>query len=431
MKKVNIINLGCAKNLVDSEHLARQLQANGYRVVYDHPELHDYTLINTCGFIHDAQQESIDTILEAVTLKNKHPESFVGVFGCLTQIFKEQLKKEIPEVDGWFGKYDFKAILSALQGKHYKDYDHERVISTPSHFSYLKISEGCHRKCAFCSIPVITGNYKSVPAKKLVKEAEFLAKTGVKELILIAQDLTYYGQDLEQGPTLTGLVQMLSKIEGIEWIRFHYAYPVGIPEDLFDEMQANPKVCRYLDIPVQHISDNVLKAMKRGHNSQKTAQLIQNIKNKVTGIALRTTMMVGFPGETTQDFEQLLEFVRTAKFDRLGAFPYSHEKYTYAYDHLKDDVSEEIKEQRLEQLMEVQHEIALERNTAMVGQTLRVIIDRKEDTVGYGRSEFDSPEVDGEIIIENGELLKVGAFYDIKITGAEAYELFGKVTNYA
>ena len=224
---------------------------------------------------------------------------------------------------------------------------------------------------------------------------------------------------------------MLSKIEGIEWIRLHYAYPVGIPEDLFDEMQANPKVCRYLDIPIQHISDNVLKAMKRGHNRIRTAQLIQNIKNKVPGIALRTTMMVGFPGETTQDFEQLLEFVRTEKFDRLGAFTYSHEKYTYAHDHLKDDVPEEIKAQRLEQLMEVQHEIALERNTAMVGQTLRVIIDRKEGSVGYGRSEFDSPEVDEEIIIENGELLKVGTFYDIKITSAEAYELYGKVTNYA
>ncbi len=431
MKNVNIINLGCAKNLVDSEHLARQLQANGFRVVYDHPDLYDYTLINTCGFIHDAQQESIDTILEAVALKQQKPGAFVGVFGCLTQIFKTQLEKEIPEIDGWFGKYDFPAILNALNGKHQPEYDHERIISTPNHYSYLKIAEGCHRQCAFCSIPVITGTYKSVPLDKLIKEATFLAQTGVKELILIAQDLTYYGRDLEATPTLTHLVKALSEIEGIEWIRLHYAYPVGIPEDLFDEMHSNPKICRYLDIPVQHISDPVLKAMKRGHNSQKTTKLIHDIKKKVPGIALRTTMMVGFPGETENDFAQLLDFIQNTKFDRLGAFPYSHEKFTHAYEHLEDNISEDIKEQRLEKLMETQHQISLHRNESIVGQKLKVIIDRKEDETYYGRSEFDSPEVDEEIIIENSGKLNIGKFYNVEITGAEAYELYGKVMDYA
>lgn len=426
METVNIINLGCAKNLVDSEHLVRQLQSNGFRVVYDHPELYQYTLINTCGFIHDAQQESIDTILEAVALKDKKPGYFVGVFGCLTQIFKKQLKKEIPEVDAWFGKYDIKEILSALKGNHDQALNHERIISTPTHYAYLKIAEGCQRKCAFCSIPVITGTYQSVPLDELIKEARFLAKRGVKELILIAQDLTYYGQDLKEKLTLTDLVKKLSEIEGIEWIRLHYAYPVGIPDDLFNEMNTNPKVCRYLDIPLQHISDQVLKAMKRGHHEKSTRALVQKIRETVPGINLRTTMLVGFPGETQEDFEALQDFVREARFERMGAFPYSHEKFTSAYDQLEDNIPKAVKEERLEQLMDLQHDIALEINNSRIGKTLKVIIDGREDGYYRSRSEFDSPEVDGEILIPDKYELEIGNFYDVKITDAEAFDLYGK-----
>ncbi len=427
MKTVNIINLGCAKNLVDSEHLARQLQANNFRVVYDHPDIHPVTLINTCGFIHDAQQESVDTILEAVALKNNRKDYFVGVFGCLTQLFAEQLKKEIPEVDAWFGKYNSREIVSALNGKYQTSLDHERFISTPKHYAYLKIAEGCHRKCAFCSIPKITGNYTSKPVNELVKEAQFLASQGVKELILIAQDLTAYGRDLQDNPTLTDLVRQLSEIEGIKWIRLHYAYPVGIPNDLFKEMRENEKVCRYLDIPVQHIADHLLKKMKRGHDETTTKKLIKHIRNEVPGIALRTTMMVGFPGETDADFNKLMEFTENAAFERMGAFPYSHESFTYAFDNYEDDVPEQIKQDRLEMLMELQHDISLQANEAKIGKNLTVLIDREENGVYFGRSEFDSPEVDEEILVKSSKKLAIGEFYTVKITGHESFELFGEV----
>lgn len=427
MKTVNIINLGCAKNLVDSEHLARQLQANNFRVVYDHPDIHPVTLINTCGFIHDAQQESVDTILEAVALKNNRKDYFVGVFGCLTQLFAEQLKKEIPEVDAWFGKYNSREIVSALNGKYQTSLDHERFISTPKHYAYLKIAEGCHRKCAFCSIPKITGNYTSKPVNELVKEAQFLASQGVKELILIAQDLTAYGRDLQDNPTLTDLVRQLSEIEGIKWIRLHYAYPVGIPNDLFKEMRENEKVCRYLDIPVQHIADHLLKKMKRGHDETTTKKLIKHIRNEVPGIALRTTMMVGFPGENDADFNKLMEFTENAAFERMGAFPYSHESFTYAFDNYEDDVPEQIKQDRLEMLMELQHDISLQANEAKIGKNLTVLIDREENGVYFGRSEFDSPEVDEEILVKSSKKLAIGEFYTVKITGHESFELFGEV----
>lgn len=432
MKTVNIINLGCAKNLVDSEHLARQLQINGLRVLFDHPELQDYNLINTCGFIHDARQESIDTILNAVHLKQeKQQEAFIGVFGCLTQLYKAELKSEIPEIDAWFGKYNINEIVKTLQGTYKLQHANERITSTPAHYAYLKIAEGCHRKCAFCSIPAITGTYHSVPAEKLIEEAGFLASKGVKELILIAQDLTWYGRDLPGTPTLTGLIRQLSAIQGIEWIRLHYAYPAGIPGDLFDEMRENPKVCRYLDIPFQHIADPVLQNMKRGHTRQSTIELLQTMRQKVPGIAIRTTLMVGFPGETAEQFEELKAFLHEARFDRMGAFTYAHEAFTSAYEQLEDNMPETVKTSRFDSLMASQYDISLALNRKKIGKKMPVIIDRKENNVYFGRSEFDSPGVDGEIIIEHSDGLTVGDFAEVEITGSEAFDLYGKVTGYA
>lgn len=427
MKSVNIINLGCSKNLVDSEFLARQLEMNGYSVVYDQVGHFPFILINTCGFIHDAQEESIQVILESVALKNDNPETFVGVFGCLTALYKQELSEEIPEVDAWFGKFDSTEIVKTLNGTLFLNKINERKLSTPSHYAYLKVSEGCDRKCAFCSIPKITGGYTSVPINQLVEQAKFLATNGVKEIILIAQDLTWYGRDLPDTPSLTLLIQLLSKIDGIEWIRLHYAYPVGIPDDLFDEMRENPKVCKYIDIPVQHISDNILASMKRGHNAKITKNVIENIRNKVPGISIRTTMMVGFPGETDKEFEELLQFTAEARFERMGAFTYSHEENTFAYDNLNDIVSQETKEQRLEQLMELQHDISEDLARKKIGSTLRVIIDRYEDNQYYGRTEFDSPDVDSEVIVQSEIKLQIGSFYMVEITDSQDYDLIGKV----
>jgi ribosomal protein S12 methylthiotransferase len=424
---INIINLGCSKNLVDSEHLARQLKANGYSIVFDQTEYYPITLINTCGFIHDAQQESIDTILEIAEQNKNNPNAFLGVFGCLTTLFAKELEKEIPEVNAWFGKFDTNEIIEALNGKVKYNLSHERIISTPSHYAYLKISEGCHRKCAFCSIPKITGNFKSVETEELIKEAQFLANSGVKELILIAQDLTYYGQDLPNKPTLTQLVKNISKIEGIEWIRLQYAYPVGIPDDLFEEMNDNPKVCKYIDIPVQHISDDILSGMRRGHNNASTQNILNNIRKKVSDVEIRTTLIVGFPGETDDHFQELLSFVEGFKFEKMGAFPYSHEAYTYAYENLNDNVDEDLKQERLDVLMEVQESISFQHNQNKIGKTLKVIIDRIEDGTYYGRTEFDSPDVDGEVIINSDKKLEIGHFYNIKITDAEPFDLFGEV----
>lgn len=427
MKTINIINLGCSKNLVDSEHLARQLKANGYNIVFDQTAPYPITLINTCGFIHDAQQESIDTILEIVEQNKNIPNSFLGVFGCITTLFAKELEKEIPEVNAWFGKFDANEIIETLNGQMKYNLSHERILSTPSHYAYLKISEGCHRKCAFCSIPKITGDYKSSEPKKLIKEAQFLANSGVKELILIAQDLTYYGQDLLQKPTLTQLVRKISEIDGIEWIRLHYAYPVGIPDDLFDEMNSNPKVCKYIDIPVQHISDEILKGMRRGHNEASTRKILNDIREKVPGAEIRTTLIVGFPGETDAHFQELKKFVEEFKFEKMGAFTYSHEAYTYAFEHLKDNINDSIKQERLDDLMELQHDISFQYNHNKIGKTLKVIIDRCENNSYFGRTEFDSPDVDGEVIITSEKPLKIGHFYQVKITDAEAFDLFGKI----
>ncbi|MFO7863567.1 MAG: 30S ribosomal protein S12 methylthiotransferase RimO [Salinivirgaceae bacterium] len=429
MKTVNIVNLGCAKNIVDSEFLARQLELNGYKTVYDEDTYHPFTLINTCGFIHDAQEESVDTILEAIQFKNEHPDAFVGVFGCLTGLFKNELEKEIPEVDAWFGKYDIEHIIGTLNGVLHESHRHERIMSTPNHYAYLKIAEGCNRKCAFCSIPKITGNYTSVPLPDLIKQAEDLAKKGVKELLLIAQDLTLYGNDLQDKPTLTDLIRAISKIDSIEWIRLHYAYPVGIPDDLFEEMRTNPKVCRYLDIPIQHINDEILSAMKRGHNSDVTKQLIRNLRTQVPGIALRTTLIVGFPNETDEQFNELLSYIEEARFEKMGAFPYSHENYTSAYETLEDTIEDDTKQQRLDTLMEAQHAISQELTLLKIGQELKAIIDRKEDGIYFARSEFDSPEVDGEIQIETNTPLEIGKFCIVKITDADAYDLIGEVVS--
>jgi len=427
LNTINIINLGCSKNVVDSEHLARQLKANGYNVLYDQTDLFDITLINTCGFIHDAQQESIETILEIADQNKDNPNSFLGVFGCLTQLFAKELKKEIPEVNAWFGKYDANDIVEALNGKFKHDLSHERILSTPKHYAYLKISEGCHRKCAFCSIPIITGDYKSFSPEELIKEANFLAQNGVKELILIAQDLTWYGQDLKHKPTLTELVREISKIDGIKWIRLHYAYPVGIPEDLFEEMNHNPKICKYIDIPIQHISSDVLKAMRRGHNGPSTKKILNDIRSKVEGVEIRTTLIVGFPGESEEHFQELSSFIQEFKFEKMGAFPYSHEAYTFAFEKLKDNVDEETKQRRLDEIMEIQHDVAFQHNQNKIGKSFIVIIDRQEDNVYYGRTEYDSPDVDGEVIITSEKLLTIGNFYKVKITDAEAFDLYGEV----
>jgi ribosomal protein S12 methylthiotransferase len=427
LKSINIINLGCSKNVVDSEHLARQLKANGYNVVYDQTESFEITLINTCGFIHDAQQESIETILEIADQNKNNPNSFLGVFGCLTQLFAKDLKKEIPEVNAWFGKYDANDIIEALNGQFKHNLSHERILSTPKHYAYLKISEGCHRKCSFCSIPVITGDYKSFSSDELIKEAKFLANNGVKELILIAQDLTWYGQDLKEKPTLTNLIKSISEIDSIEWIRLHYAYPVGIPDDLFEEMNRNPKICKYIDIPIQHISGDVLKAMRRGHNGTSTKKILNDIRSKVKDVEIRTTLIVGFPGETEEQFNELSTFVKEFKFEKMGAFPYSHEAFTYAFEHLSDNIEEEIKQTRLDDIMEIQHDIAFEHNQNKIGKIFKVIIDREENGEYYGRTEYDSPDVDGEVIITTNEPLSIGNFYNVKITDAEAFDLYGEI----
>lgn len=427
MTTINIINLGCSKNLVDSEHLARQLSANGYNVAYDQTTPHAITLINTCGFIHDAQQESIDTILEIAEQNKDNPDSFLGVFGCLTELFAKELAQEIPEVNAWFGKYDVNHIIEALNGHFKHNISHERILSTPKHYAYLKVSEGCHRKCAFCSIPKITGDYKSIEPEELIKEARFLASAGVKELILIAQDLTWYGQDLNQKTSLTDIVKKISEIEGIEWIRLQYAYPVGIPDDLFEEMGKNPKVCKYIDIPIQHISDDILKRMHRGHTGTSTKKILNDIRTKVDNVEIRTTLIVGFPGETQANFNELKDYIKSFKFEKMGAFPYSHEAYTFAYENFKDNISDEIKQERLDELMEIQQDISYRINQNKIGKTFKVIIDRQENNLYFGRTEYDSPDVDGEVIIRTNKSLTIGNFYKVKITDAEDFDLHGEI----
>ena len=427
-KKVNIVTMGCSKNLVDSEVLLSQLEHNDFEVLHDSNETNfDAVVINTCGFIEDAKQESIDTILSYVDSKKHGEIQKLYVMGCLSQRYKTELIDEIPEVDKYFGKFDMKAITTELKATYKPEYIYERKLTTPSHFAYLKISEGCNRTCSFCAIPAMTGKHKSRRKEDLVREAIYLSKNGVKELLVIAQDLSYYGIDLYGKNQLGELLTSLAQIEGIEWIRLHYLYPTKFPFDILPIVNSNKKVCKYLDLPLQHYSNPVLKRMLRNVTSEEIDKLISRIKNEVPGIALRTTMLVGFPGETEDDFEKLLAFVKEVRFERLGVFSYSHEDGTYAAKKYNDDVPEEVKQDRLNRLMEVQQQISSERNTEKIGSTMKVLVDRVEGEFIVGRTEFDSSEVDGEVLITSEKKLQIGEFYEVKITGANDYDLYAEV----
>lgn len=424
--KIDVVTLGCSKNLVDSERLMRQLLANGYTVAHD-PEVAEgeIAIINTCGFIGDAKEESVNMILSFAEAKTRNKLKKLYVMGCLSERYRQELAAEIPEVDRFYGKFDWNTVISDLGKSYYKELKYDRSLSTPPHYAYVKISEGCDRTCSYCSIPLITGKYKSRPLEEIEEEIRHLVSRGVKEFQFIAQDLTYYGLDLYRSMKLPELIERVSDIKGVEWIRLHYAYPAHFPTDLLRVMRERDNVCSYLDIALQHSSDRMLRIMRRNITKQQTIDLIQRFRDEVPGIHLRTTMMVGHPGETEADFEELLNFVRETRFERLGAFPYSHEEDTYNDKHYTDDVPAAVKQERMDRLMEVQEEIALTLNEAKVGKTLKVIVDREDEEFYVGRTEFDSPEVDGEVLIDKKKELTVGNFYDVKIQSAQPFDLFG------
>ena len=426
MQSVNIITLGCSKNTVDSEHLARQLQAMGYKLLFDSESFTDVVIINTCGFIHDAKQESIDTILHAVQAKNAGKIKKLYVMGCLSQRYANELRDEIPEVDSFFGARGFADILHELQVETQTNLLQERVITTPKHLAYLKLAEGCNRSCAFCAIPSIRGGYVSESMEHILAEARFLAQQGVRELSLIAQDLSFFGYDLYKRNMLAELLEQLQTIDGIEWIRLHYLYPNNFPKEVLDSMNHLSKVCHYIDIPFQHASDVVLKKMRRSFSEQETFALMEEMKTKVPDIAVRTTLIVGHPGENDKEFQKLVDFVQQAEFDRLGVFTYSHEDGTYAGEHYKDTIPESVKQERQEIIMNIQQEISLRKNQNKVGQTYSVLIDRQEDDGFVGRTQYDAYEVDNEVFIKSKNL-QVGNFYSVKITDADVYDLIGTV----
>lgn len=429
MKKINIITLGCSKNTVDSEHLMAQLAAAGYKVVFDSDRTDaKVVIINTCGFIGDAKQESIETILTAVEAKRAGRIEQLFVIGCLSERYADELREEIPEVDDYFGVKDWADIAAALSAEHRTELETERILSTPDHYAYLKIAEGCNWLCGYCAIPLIRGKHTSVPIEQIIEEAKKLAACGVKELMVIAQDTTYYGIDLYGCRRLADVLTELCKIEGIEWIRLHYAYPAAFPEDVIEVMAREPKICKYLDIPFQHISDNMLSAMKRRHDKAEAIELIHRLRRLIPDIALRTTLLVGYPGETEEDIAELEAFVKEVRFDRLGVFPYSEEEGTYSATELKDDVPQDVKEYRAARIMQIQEQISLENNLKRVGQTMRCIVDGRQGDYYVARSEYDSPEVDQEILIPVADRrLYRGRFYDVHITGAEDYDLFAEV----
>ena len=429
MKTINVITLGCSKNTVDSEHLMAHLEAAGYTMRADDDRLDaDVVVINTCGFIGDAKQESIELILEAVAAKEAGLIEQLFVIGCLSERYADELRTEIPEVDKYFGVKDWAAIVAALGGEHKTELETERWLTTPSHYAYLKIAEGCNWHCGYCAIPLIRGKHTSIPMETLEQEARNLAAQGVKELMVIAQDSTYYGIDLYGERRLAELLTRLCRIEGIEWIRLHYAYPAAFPEDVIEVMAREPKICKYLDIPFQHISDNMLSAMKRRHTKQEAMQLIERLRTRIPDIALRTTLLVGYPGETAEDVKELEEFVKEVKFDRLGVFPYSAEEGTYSAEQLTDDVPAEEKQRRADRIMLIQEQISLDNNLERVGRTMRVIVDSRQGDYYVARSEFDSPEVDQEILIPvHLRQLRRGCFYEARITGAENFDLYGEV----
>ena len=422
---INLITLGCSKNLVDSEHLMAQLEAGGFEMYHDAEKQTDFVIINTCGFIHDAKQESIDTILYYVRLKEEGKLISLVVMGCLSERYKEDLKKEIPEVDAFFGVSDFKEILKFFKTSFHAELRPGRH-NTTHHFTYLKIAEGCNRTCSFCAIPMIRGQHISRNIPSLINESKELVNDGSKEFLLISQDLSYYGLDIDNKQLLPDLIRELINVKGLEWIRLHYLYPNNLPLEILDIMAEEDKVCNYLDIPFQHVSDNILQKMKRNFTKKQTYELIDKIRTTVPGIAIRTSLMVGFPGETEEDFQKLLDFVKDARFERMGVFTYSHEEDTKAYE-LEDDIPEEIKIARMEELMEAQQQISAEFNRSLIGKTLKVIIDREEGNFYIGRSEYDSPEVDNEVLIENIYPLNIGEFYDVLIESAEEFDLFGSV----
>jgi ribosomal protein S12 methylthiotransferase len=425
-KRVNVVTMGCSKNLVDSEVLLNQLEKGKFEVFHDSNEVNfDAVFVNTCGFIHDAKEESINMILDYAEAKKRGNISKLFVMGCLSERYQKDLETEIPEVDRYFGKFDLKAMVDELKVTYHPEYIYERKITTPSHFAYLKISEGCNRSCSFCAIPMMTGRHKSKTIENLVKEARYLAKKGVKEILLIAQDLSYYGIDIYGKNRLADLINQISEIDGIEWIRLHYLYPTKFPFEILPVMRENSKVCKYLDMPLQHIANPVLKNMMRNVTREETEALIQKIKAEVPGVVLRTTMLVGFPGETEADFEELKQFIIDTKFERLGVFPYSEEEGTYAAKKFKDDLPEEVKQARADEIMEIQQRVSAELNQQKIGQNFRVIIDRKEGDFYVGRTVFDSPEVDGEVLITSAKELYKGTMINVKITGAEDYDLYG------
>jgi ribosomal protein S12 methylthiotransferase len=425
--KVNIVTLGCSKNLVDSEVLLTQLRGNGIDTTHESKKDDaNVVVINTCGFIDNAKQESIDTILRYVDAKEEGIVEKVYVTGCLSERYKTDLEKEIPAVDAWFGTRDLSRLLKQLNANYKHELVGERILTNPSHFAYLKISEGCDRPCSFCAIPIMRGKHVSKPMEELVLEAKNLANKGTKELLLIAQDSTYYGLDLYKKRNLAELMQRLSDIEGIEWIRLHYAFPAGFPLDVLDVMAERPNICNYLDIPLQHGSTELLKLMRRGITREKTEELLATIRSKVPGIAIRTTLIAGHPGETEAEFEEMMRFVETSRFDRLGVFPYSHEDNTHSFS-MDDNVPEEVKQERVERLMELQQGISLELNQQKVGKTYKVLIDRKEGSSFYGRTEFDSPEVDNEVILDaTRNYLRIGDFVMARVTAASEFDLIAE-----
>ncbi len=424
-KKINIITLGCSKNVYDSEVLMGQLKASGKEVV--HEDKGDVVVINTCGFIDNAKEESINTILEYVEAKKRGEVEQVFVTGCLSERYKPDLVREIPDVDQYFGTRDLPVLLKHLGADYRHELVGERLTTTPRHYAYLKISEGCDRPCSFCAIPLMRGKHVSTPIEKLLEEARKLAAKGTRELILIAQDLTYYGLDIYKKRALAELLKELVKVEGIEWIRLHYAFPAGFPEDVLEVIKNEPKVCNYIDIPLQHINSDLLKSMKRGTTHEKTNALLEKFRRKVPGMAIRTTLIVGYPGETEERFQELKEWVREQRFDRLGCFTYSHEENTSAYG-LVDDVPQEVKEARVEEMMELQSQISWEKNQEKIGRIFRCIFDRKEGEYFVGRTEFDSPDVDNTVLVPaENTYVSIGEFADVKIVSAEEFDLYGEL----
>lgn len=430
-KRIDVISLGCSKNLVDSERLLKQLELSGFQAFHNSDNVDgDIVIINTCGFIGDAKEESINTILTYAEAKNEGRIKELYVMGCLSERYRDDLLAEIPEIDRIYGKFDWVNIVSDIIKRNPATMPYDRVITTPSHYTYLKIAEGCNRFCAFCAIPLITGRYKSRPIEEILEEVRMLVRKGVKEFNVIAQDLSSYGLDIYKRLALPELIDRMAEIDGVKWIRLHYAYPSEFPYEILDVMARHSNVCNYLDIALQHINDDVLKNMRRHITKEETLALIRTIREKVPGIHIRTTLMVGFPGETEDAFNELKEFVREAKFERMGAFAYCEEDDTYAAKNFSDSIPQEVKESRLEEIMTIQEDVALESNQSKIGKTMTVVIDREEPDYFVGRTEFDSPEVDPEVLIDKDDRLTVGNFYDVEITDALPFELMAKLKDF-